>query len=262
VKPEPEPDTPDQPSVPEEPQEEPQADAKADEPEKAEPDAAQAETDKPGAEPEEPKPEPEKAEPEKAESEEPETEDDSKPSIPSIPSAELASEPGARGRRTAALVMAAVALVAAAWFGWSWYGAAHDDSLQYSQSRDEVLRVGEQAVQNLNTLDYRSLDSGLKLWQDSSTNELYQEIVRGRTEFERAVKQAKTVTSAKVLDAAVTELDEHAGKASVIVGLQITVTPPQGDPAIKKTRLMGELTRTSTGWKLSALAQAPVAGNG
>ena len=65
-----------------------------------------------------------------------------------------------------------------------------------------------------------------------------------------------------VIWAAVTELDQHAGKAGVIVALQITVTPPKGEPTIKKTRLVGQLTRTSTGWKLSALAQAPVGASG
>ncbi|WP_344588861.1 hypothetical protein [Actinomadura vinacea] len=165
-------------------------------------------------------------------------------------------------QRTVALALAVVAAVCAAWFGWSWYGAAHDETLHYSTARDEVLRTGEQAVQNLNTLDYRSLNEGLKLWQDSSTSELYQEIVQGRPQFEQAVRKAQTITSAKVLDAAVTELDQHAGKASVIVALQITVTPPKGEPAIKKTRLVGQLTRTATGWKLSALSQAPVGANG
>jgi Mce-associated membrane protein len=165
-------------------------------------------------------------------------------------------------RRTVAMVVTVIAALCAAWFGWSWYGAAHDDSLSFSQERDDALRAGEQAVQNLNTLDYRSLGPGLKLWQDSSTSELYQQIVQGRPQFEQAVQKAKTITSAKVLDAAVTELDQHAGKAGVIVALQITVTPPKGEPTIKKTRLVGQLTRTSTGWKLSALAQAPVGASG
>ncbi|MFI0355646.1 hypothetical protein [Actinomadura sp. 9N407] len=173
-----------------------------------------------------------------------------------------AAKKPANRKRTVAMALTIVAAVCAAWFGWSWYGAAHDDSLSFSSERDEALRAGEQAVQNLNTLDYRSLAPGLKLWQDSSTSELYQQIVQGRPQFEQAVQKAKTITSAKVLDAAVTELDQHAGKASVIVALQITVTPPKGDPAIKKTRLVGQLTRTATGWKLSALAQAPVGATG
>ncbi|MFC5748183.1 hypothetical protein [Actinomadura rugatobispora] len=166
------------------------------------------------------------------------------------------------GRRTVALALTVVAALCAAWFGWSWYGAAHDESLHYSSARDEALHAGEQAIQNLNTLDYRSLDEGLKVWQDSSTSQLYREIVQGRPQFEQAVRKAQTITSAKVLDAAVTELDQHAGKASVLVALQVTVTPPKGEPTVKKTRLMGQLTRTSTGWKLSALAQAPVGSGG
>ncbi|GLZ05758.1 hypothetical protein Acsp03_32240 [Actinomadura sp. NBRC 104412] len=186
------------------------------------------------------------------------TEEEAEPEEPEA--AEPEEQP--TSRRTAALVLAVLALLSAAWFGWSWYGAAHDESLRFSETRDEVLRAGEQAVLNLNTLDYRDLNTGLKLWQDSSTSELYQQIVQGRAAFEREVKKAKTITSAKVLDAAVTELDQHAGKASVIVGVQITVTPPKGEPVVKKTRLMGELTRTATGWKLSALAQAPAGATG
>jgi Mce-associated membrane protein len=216
------------------------------------PDAEPPDAEPPDAEP--PDAEPPDAEPPDAEAV-PEP-DDPEPAGPQPSAAE------AGGRHIAALVLAVVCVLCAAWFGWSWYGAAHDESLGYSQTRDEVLRAGEQAVQNLNTLDYRNLNEGLKLWQDSSTSELYQEIVQGRAQFERAVRTAKTITSAAVLDAAVTELDQHGGKASVIVGLRVTVTPPTGEPTVKKTRLMGELTRTAAGWKLSALAQAPVGATG
>jgi Mce-associated membrane protein len=207
-------------------------------------------------------PVPDEPEPSDAESADAEA-DDAKPSKPSDAEAEDTDKPQQpNGKRTLALALAVVAAVCAAWFGWSWYGAAHDESLHYSSARDEALRAGEQAIQNLNTLDYRSLDEGLKVWQDSSTSQLYQQIVQGRQGFEQAVRKAQTITSAKVLDAAVTELDQHAGKASVIVALQVTVTPPKGEPTVKKTRLMGQLTRTSTGWKLSALAPAPVGSGG
>ncbi|RAY11071.1 hypothetical protein DPM19_32490 [Actinomadura craniellae] len=161
-----------------------------------------------------------------------------------------------------ATVLVIVAALWAAWAGWSWYSAAHDDSLRYSQLRDEVLRSGGQAVQNLNTLDYRDLDRGLRLWQDSSTSELYEQIVQGREKFEEDVTKAKTITTARILEGAVTELDDHAGKASVIMAVQITVTLPGEAPATKQTRLMGELTRTASGWKLNALGQAPAGSAG
>ncbi|WP_433331959.1 hypothetical protein [Spirillospora sp. CA-294931] len=158
--------------------------------------------------------------------------------------------------RTATALLVAAALFAA-WAGWSWYSAAHDDALAYSHTREEVLRSGEQAVQNLNTLDYRSLAAGLKTWQDSTTSDLYKQITEGRAGFEQELQKARTITSAKILAGAVSELDVRSGKASVIVAVQITVTPPQGAPVTKQSRLLGHLARTSGGWKLSALGQAP-----
>jgi Mce-associated membrane protein len=160
----------------------------------------------------------------------------------------------------AALVPAVITASCAGWFGWSWYRAAHDDSLRYSQTRDEVLRAGEQAVQNLNTLDYRDVDRGLNTWQDSSAGELHQQITQGREQFEQQVRQAKTISTARILEGAVTELDDRAGKAGVIVAVQITVTPPTGSPTTKQSRLLGQLTRTPSGWKLTALGQAPIGG--
>lgn len=162
----------------------------------------------------------------------------------------------------AALALACLAAVCAAWSGWSWHDKAHDDSLHYAELRDEVLQNGEQAIVNLNTLDHRTLAQNLKSWQDSSTGDLYRDIVQGRARFERQVREARTITGAKILEGAVSELDEHAGKARIIVAVQITVTPPDGRPAVKRSRQIGELTRTSSGWKLSALGQAPVGGSG
>ncbi|WP_405687837.1 hypothetical protein OG204_32055 [Streptomyces sp. NBC_01387] len=157
-----------------------------------------------------------------------------------------------------ALALALLVAGAAAWGGWSWYAAAHDDSAAYARTRDSVLAAGEQAVQNMNTLDHRKVASGLDAWENSTTGDLHQQLTNGRTEFEKQIKEARTVSTAKVLSGAVTELDARTGKASVMVALRITVTAPKGKPSEKESRLLGELTRTSGGWKLSALGQAPV----
>ncbi|MCK8679655.1 MULTISPECIES: hypothetical protein [Streptomyces] len=159
---------------------------------------------------------------------------------------------------TAAAVLALLAAGGAGWGGWSWYAAAHDESAAYAATRDEVLAAGEQAVQNMNTLDHRDLRRGLETWRGSATGDLLAQLTAGRTEFERQIEQAKTVTRAKVLSGAVTELDTRAGRASVMVALRVTVTPPKGAPTEKESRMLGELTRTPEGWKLSALGQAPV----
>ncbi|MEU9559697.1 nuclear transport factor 2 family protein [Streptomyces fumanus] len=160
-----------------------------------------------------------------------------------------------------ALVLALVAGGFAGWAGWDWYDAAHDDTVAYAEQRDAALAAGEQAVQNLNTLDHRSLDRGLDLWESSTTGELHDQLVSGRDEFAAQVRTAKTVTTAKVLSGALTELDDRAGRARVMVALRVTVKAPGEASTDKDSRMLGELTRTDGHWKLSALGQAPVGGD-
>ncbi|MBF9069267.1 hypothetical protein [Streptacidiphilus fuscans] len=163
-----------------------------------------------------------------------------------------------RRYRRASAVLLLLATGFAAWFGYGWYAAAHDQSAAFGQSRDRVLAAGEQAVQNLNTLDYRNVSSGLKVWLDSTTGDLHTQLTQGSSTFTSQVQQAKSVTTASVLDGAVTQLDDRAGTASVMVALRITVQTGSGTPAVKESRMLGQLTRTASGWKLSALEQAPV----
>lgn len=164
--------------------------------------------------------------------------------------------------RSSPLLAVAIALVViaagfVAWTGWSWYHSGHSGSVAGARVRDQVLREGQQAVQNFNTLDYRRLDQGLNLWESSSTGTLRREITSGRAQFEQQIRKARTVTTATVLDAALTSLDQQAGTANIIVALQITVKPQAGSPTTKQSRLEGTLRRTSSGWKLSALGQVP-----
>ncbi|MFJ4971223.1 hypothetical protein [Streptomyces sp. NPDC088755] len=158
----------------------------------------------------------------------------------------------------AATALTIAATAAAGWGGWQRYDAAHDDAASYAQARDEALAAGEQAVQNMNTLDHRTLERGLDSWEESTSGDLHRQLVEGRDAFAEQIAAAKTVSTAKVLSGAVTELDERAGRAGVMVALRVTVTAPKGEPAVKESRMLGTLTRTSEGWKLSALGQAPV----
>lgn len=157
----------------------------------------------------------------------------------------------------AAVALAVLAACAAGWTGWSWYAAAHDRAAATGGLRDQVLLDGEQAVQNLNTLDYRTVDQGLDSWQGSTTGDLHSQFAQGRSQFEQQVKQARTVTTAKILSGAVTALDDSAGRASIMVAVRITVTTATAAPSTKDSRMVADLTRTATGWKLSALGQAP-----
>lgn len=150
-----------------------------------------------------------------------------------------------------------IAAGAAAWFGWSYHAASGDDSLAYAAERDRVLAVAGQEIVNLNTLDYRQVDAGLKVWQDSATAQLYDQIVQGGERLKSEVQKAKTTSTAKILESGLTELDTRAGKAAVIAAVRITITGADGKPVDNTRRFAGQLTRTSDGWKLSALGQAP-----
>jgi Mce-associated membrane protein len=156
----------------------------------------------------------------------------------------------------AALLVLAVAF--AGWAGWSWYSAAHTGPPASGQLRDQVLQTGEQAILNFNTLDYRTVARGIALWEQSSTGTLHNEIAANRAQFSREIQQTKTITTARILDGALTSLNARAGTASLIAAVQITVTPVKGSPSVKQSRLAGKLTRTASGWKLSELGAVPV----
>lgn len=232
--------------------------ARADEPEVptdevSEPEPSAKETEKP----------PEPADDEAADSPEtPSSEKETRQSPDAGPPAKTADEQPRRSLATDPLIRIAsvvtlIAACAAAWFGWSYHSASGDDSLAYAAERDRVLNVAGQEIVNLNTLDYRQVDAGLKVWQDSATAQLYDQIVSGRERLKTEVQNAKTSSTAKILESGLTELDTRAGKAAVIAAVRITITSANGKPVDSTRRFAGQLTRTSDGWKLSALGQAP-----
>jgi Mce-associated membrane protein len=154
-----------------------------------------------------------------------------------------------------ARVLFALSVVAAGWFGWTWYSAASARPPAAEQVRDQVLEIGEQAVINVSSLNYHHLAAGLRLWKQSSTGPFLAGITAGEKQLERAVTQARTVTTARVLDGALTSLKPSS--ATFIVAEETTVTAASGKPSTIQYRLRGELARTRAGWKLSQLAVVP-----
>ncbi|SEP87153.1 Mce-associated membrane protein [Lentzea xinjiangensis] len=141
----------------------------------------------------------------------------------------------------------------AAYSGVAWYSAANSAEARFAAERDEALRSGQVGIANFLTLDYRKVDEDLQRWLSSSTGDLRAEIDKDRDSRKKQLVEAKSVTTSKVLDAAVTELDDRAGTASVIAVVESTVTPDGGQQVTKINRFLTELTRTDDGWKLSQL---------
>jgi Mce-associated membrane protein len=98
------------------------------------------------------------------------------------------------------------------------------------------------------------VDAGLDLWQQSSTGSVLTEFQQNRDQYAKLVQDSRRTTVATAPDAAVTELDEHAGVARVLVAVDVTVTPEGQPSAVTRQRLQMEMTRMPDGWKVSKLS--------
>ena len=152
-----------------------------------------------------------------------------------------------------AVVLAVLTFGYAAYFGVAWYSSSHSSDSHFAATRDEALRSGQVGITNFLTLDYRKVDEDLQRWLSSSTGELRAEIDKDKDSRKKQLVDAKSVTSSKVLDSAITELDDRAGTASMIAVVESTVTPADGKQVTKINRYLTKLTRTEDGWKLSQL---------
>lgn len=169
-----------------------------------------------------------------------------------------------RSRRRVLLLVTAVSAVAAVVTGLLWVTAANSTTLAMARDRDVVLADATQAAIDLNTLNWKNVDAGLALWEQSSTGDVLAEFRQNRAQYAKAVTDAKRSTVATVLDAAVTELDDRAGVARVIVAVDVTVTSDGQPPVVTRQRLQMEMQRTPAGWKVAELSpvRSPTAGTG
>jgi Mce-associated membrane protein len=167
----------------------------------------------------------------------------------------------ARGRSRAVLVSVVVLAVCVAFFvaGLVVYlTAGGSPASRAAQVRDEVLLEARQDVVVLNTLDYRSVDQGLKRWSAASTGTLHNSLTGVGAATRQHIVSARKITTAKVLDAAVVALNQDAGSATVIAAVQLRVASPGGSATIKRERLRAEMARVDGTWKVSSLEQVGV----
>ncbi len=175
--------------------------------------------------------------------------------IASKPTLPQRSTPGGP-LRLAILVAAAltlVAFIATGWFGVVWYRAAHDSSLPTAMDRDAVVRDAQRATLTLNTLDYRHVQDGLTLWEQFATGSLLTQLRANRDSYARAITDSSTVSTANVLDVAVASLDERAGSAQALVGVDVTSQIDKGDPGCVHRRARLDMVRAADGWKVAEL---------
>lgn len=157
-----------------------------------------------------------------------------------------------------AIGLLAVAMAFAGFAGWSWLRTSGDDGLDFAASREAALRAGRGQIAELTTLDYHDVDAGIARWLTVSTGPLHEELAGTDEQTRNTLRQGATVATGAVLDAAVSELDQRAGTAKLLVSVEITQAKEGSPPSTKRNRFVAAMARTDAGWKVSALDQVPV----
>ncbi|MBK1788372.1 hypothetical protein [Prauserella cavernicola] len=153
-------------------------------------------------------------------------------------------------------VVATLAVAAAAWFGWTWVSAANDDGLEVARERDAVLAAVGDGLVALHTIDHRHADRDIARWIEVTTGELGDELARDRQlQLDRAAG-TKTVASATLLEAAVTELDYEAGTARLVAVLDVRLGTEGEPPEPQRSRLTVGAERAGEVWKVSEVQAA------
>jgi Mce-associated membrane protein len=155
------------------------------------------------------------------------------------------------------LVVAAVLAVLAAGFtGWSWWRAASDDSAARGRERDAVLAAAGPALVTLNTIDYRSAGADVDRWIAATAGQYGKDLSGDRqVQIDRATT-AKTVSTASLVQAAVTEIDVAKGTARLLAVLDVRVSTGGGAVSPRLNRLTVDVSRSDAGWKIAGVQAA------
>ncbi|WP_051581483.1 hypothetical protein [Pseudonocardia acaciae] len=157
----------------------------------------------------------------------------------------------------AAAVAAGLGLVGVVLFGALWWNATSGTTSETATTREDALAAARQIAVNLQTLDYRTVDKGLDTWASSVTGPMLDELTKNRQQYADKVRTAQTTTTAKLVDAALSDLDVAGGKASAVAAVDVstvrTVNGAPSPPETKQVRVKIDLVRTpDAGWKASA----------
>jgi Mce-associated membrane protein len=154
-------------------------------------------------------------------------------------------------------LLAVIAAACAIFFGVSWYNAAHSSTAALARTRDQALQAADQAVINLNTMDYQHAAAGLQSWLNSTTGNLHAQLSHNVPAEVKLIALEQHSTTAQIMDSAITSLDPGGGTATVILAVDETILPAKGTPVSEHQAETATLTLTSSGWKLSGLSYAP-----
>ncbi|WP_410588705.1 hypothetical protein [Amycolatopsis sp. lyj-23] len=153
-------------------------------------------------------------------------------------------------------VAAVLSVLAAAFAGWSWWRAASDDSSARGRSRDEVLAAAGPELVTLNTIDYRTAAADVDRWLAAATGQYAKDLSGDRQlQIDRA-GASRTVSSASLVQAAVTEIDPARGSARLLAVLDVRVSTAGSPASPRMNRLTVDVSRSPSGWKIAGVQAA------
>lgn len=153
------------------------------------------------------------------------------------------------------VVLAVLSVLAAAFSGWSWWRASADESAARGRERDAVLAAAGPELVTLNTIDYRTAAADVDRWIAATTGQYEKDLAGDRQlQIDRATR-ARTVSSASLVQAAVTEIDVSAGTARLLAVLDVRVSTG-GAASPRLNRLTVDVSRSPGGWKVAAVQAA------
>lgn len=155
-------------------------------------------------------------------------------------------------------VVAFAALVFAVVTGVGWWTSGHSSERRVGLARDAIIDDATNAIVTVNTSDYREPTAALDNWLTVSTGSLHSQFAQSRSAAAKLLGEAKMITKATVLDAAVTDVNLSKGVASVIASVNVTRTPVTGSVTTVRNRFRATLARVGGQWKLSDLSVVPV----
>jgi Mce-associated membrane protein len=153
------------------------------------------------------------------------------------------------------LVAAAIlAVLAAAVTGWSWWRAASDESLARGRDRDAVLAAAGPELVTLNTIDYRTAAADVDRWLAATAGQYGKDLAGDRQlQIDRAVS-ARTVSSASLVQAAVTEVSSDSARLLAVLDVRVSTGGAPATP--RMNRLTVDVLRSPSGWKVSGVQAA------
>jgi Mce-associated membrane protein len=152
----------------------------------------------------------------------------------------------------------AVAIVAVVLAFFSWRSADNDPDRARADLRDTAVIQGTEAVETMNSIDYRDVASGVEAWQDVSTGVLHDQLVAMTPEDQQLLADQKKIATGRVVQAALSDLTDRT--ATLLVAVEVTVRGEDVtvQPTVKRNRFAADLVLVKGTWKLENLAQVAV----